>query len=93
MQTGFDEAFRRVKELVAVFRASEKFYLSPQYQEQEARHDFIDNFRLALGWEVNHETQKNPFGQEVKVERKEHGFSQRRADYAFCLAPNSRKMM
>ena len=90
MPTGFDQAFRRVKELVADFRANEKFYLSPAYQEQEARHDFIDKFWLALGWDVNHETQKNPFEQEVKVERKEHGFSQRRADYAFYLAPNFR---
>ena len=55
MPSGFDEAFRRVKELVADFRANEKFYLSPAYQEQEARHDFIDKFWLALGWDVNHE--------------------------------------
>jgi type I site-specific restriction endonuclease len=82
---------------VADFRANEKFYLSPAYsdksragQEQEAHRDFIDKFWLALGWDVNHETQKNPFEQEVKVERKEHGFSQRRADYAFYLAPNFR---
>ncbi len=88
MPTGFDQAFRRVKELVADFKANEKFYLSPAYQEQEARHDVIDKFWLALGWDVNHETQKNPFEQEVKVERREHGFSQRRADYAFYLAPN-----
>ncbi len=52
---------------------NQKFYLSPAYQEQEARRDFIDKFWLALGWDVNHETQKNPFEQEVKVERKEHG--------------------
>jgi predicted type IV restriction endonuclease len=90
MPTRFDEAFSRVKELVADFRANEKFYLSPAYQEQEARRDFIDKFWLALGWDVNHETQKNPFEQEVKVERKEHGFSQRRADYAFYLTPNFR---
>ena len=101
MPTGFDEAFRRVKALVADFRANEKFYRSPAYQEQEARRDFIDKFWLALGWDVNHETQKNPFEQEVKVER---GLSlprrgegrgevsklQRRADYAFYLAPNFR---
>jgi len=99
MPAGFDAAchvaqlyvaFARVKALVADFRANEKFYLSPAYQEQEARRDFIDKFWLALGWDVNHETQKNPFEQEVKVERKEHGFSQRRADYAFYLAPNFR---
>jgi hypothetical protein len=98
MPAGFDTAFARVKALVADFRANEKFYLSPAYsdksragQEQEARRDFIDKFWLALGWDVNHETQKNPFEQEVKVERKEHGFSQRRADYAFYLAPNFQK--
>jgi adenine-specific DNA-methyltransferase len=90
MPTAFDEAFRKVKQFVADFRANEKFYLSPAYQEQEARRDFIDKFWLALGWDVNHETQKNPFDQEVKVERKEHGFSQRQADYAFYLAPNFR---
>ena len=55
MPTAFDQAFRRVKELVADFRANEKFYLSPAYQEQEARRDFIDKFWLALGWDVNHE--------------------------------------
>ena len=103
MPTAFDQAFRRVKELVADFGANEKFYLSQEYQEQEARRDFIDKFWLALGWDVNHETQKNPFEQEVKVER---GLSlsasdgerdgvrcrscQRRADYAFYLSPNFR---
>src|ERR1700722_16050728 len=92
MASGFDSAFAIVKSLVADFLANEKFYLSPAYQEQEARRDFIDKFWLALGWDVNHETQKNPFEQEVKVERKEHGFSQRRADYAFYLAPNFRDM-
>ena len=60
MPAGFDEAFRQVKELVATFRANEKFYLSQDYQGQEARHDFIDKFWLALGWDVNHRTHKNP---------------------------------
>jgi adenine-specific DNA-methyltransferase len=90
MPTPFDEAFARVKQLVADFRANESFYLSAAYQEQEARRDFIDKFWMALGWDVNHDTQKNPFEQEVKVERKEHGVSQRRADYAFYLRPNFR---
>ena len=76
--------------MAADFKANEKFYLSPQYQEAEARRDFIDKFLIALGWDVNHDAQKNPYEQEVKVERKEHGVSQRRADYAFYLAPNFR---
>ena len=91
MPTAFDQAFRRVKELVADFRANEKFYLSPAYQEQEARHDFIDKFWLALGWDVNHDEQKNPYAQEVKVERSgNEDFARKRADYAFYLAPNFR---
>ena len=40
MPTAFDQAFQKVKQLVADFRANEKFYLSPAYQEQEARRDF-----------------------------------------------------
>ncbi len=65
MSMGFDEAFKRVKQLATDFRANEKFYLSPACQEQEARRDFIDKFRPALGWSMNHETRKNPFEQEV----------------------------
>jgi hypothetical protein len=90
MPATFEDAFERVKELAATFKANEEFYLSQQYQEAEARRDFIDKFLLALGWDVNHDTQKNPYEQEVKVERKEHGVSQRRADYAFYVAPNFR---
>jgi hypothetical protein len=103
MPAGLDTAFARVKELVADFRANEKFYRSPACQEQEARRDIIDKFWLALGWDVNHETQKNPFEQKVKVERglslsasnggrdgERYRSSQRRADYAFYLAPNFR---
>lgn len=60
MSTAFDTAFVRVKELVADFRANEKYYLSPQYQEAEARQLFIDKFRHALGWDVNHETVMKP---------------------------------
>ena len=88
MPANFDDAFARVIQLAAEFKANEKFYLSQQYQEAEARRDFIDKFLLALGWDVNHDTQKNPYEQEVKVERREQGVSQRRADYAFYLAPN-----
>jgi hypothetical protein len=74
MPAGFDAAFAKVKQLVADFRANEKFYLSPAYQEMSFAHwmgeggrrpnegsgnrDFIDKFWLALGWDVNHETQK-----------------------------------
>ena len=90
MPSNFDEAFAVVQSLARDFDAQKDFYLSPKYQEAEARRDFIDKFLIALGWDVNHDSQKNPYEQEVKVERKEHGVSQRRADYAFYLAPNFR---
>ena len=89
MTTAFDAAFARVRELVADFRANEHYYLSPDYQEQETRRDFIDKFWIALGWDVNHDIQKNPYAQEVKVERSvNEGSSRKKADYSFSLAPN-----
>ena len=87
----FEEALATVKALAADFDANKAHYLSPAYQESEVRHDFLDKFFLALGWDVNHAWQKNPFQQEVKVERGVAvGASQRRADYAFYVAPNFR---
>ena len=46
---------------------------------------------IALGWDVNHDEQPNPYEQEVKVERLVRtGSGQRHADYAFHVAPNFR---
>jgi adenine-specific DNA-methyltransferase len=89
MPSAFETAFAQVQELVATFRDNESFYQSAEFSEAQARKDFIDKFFMALGWDVNHETQKNPYEQEVKVERNESG-SQRRADYAVFLLPNFR---
>jgi type I restriction-modification system DNA methylase subunit len=91
MASQFDEAFAVVQSLAKDFEANKAAYLSAAYQESEVRKDFIDKFLIALGWDVNHDQQKNPFEQEVKVERgvNVHG-SQRRADYAFYIAPNFR---
>lgn len=87
----FDTAFERVKELVATFQKNESYYLSSLYSEYDARRDFIDKFWIAQGWDVYHEKQKDPYRQEVKVERNVNFPSERRkrADYAF-LAPNFR---
>jgi type I restriction-modification system DNA methylase subunit len=87
----FEAASERVQKLAQEFDENKKFYLSTEYQESEVRKDFIDKFLIALGWDVNHETQKNPFKQEVKVERGVAiGQSQRRADYAFYIDPDFR---
>jgi type I restriction-modification system DNA methylase subunit len=85
------KAFETIKQLVADFKAQEAAYLSPSYQESRVRQDFIDKFFTALGWDVTHERQKNPYEQEVHIENKvSMAGSQRRADYAFFLAPNFR---
>ena len=83
-----DTALDRVTALVDTFRRNEHRYKSANYSEAEARKDFIDKFWISLGWDVNHDRQTNPYEQEVKVERGvTMGGSQRRADYAFYLAP------
>jgi type I restriction-modification system DNA methylase subunit len=85
----FDAAFQKVGELVQTFQSNESHYVSAEYEEAPARKDFIDKFFIALGWDVNHDRQKNPYEQEVKVEPSvSGGGSRRRADYAFFLAPN-----
>jgi len=89
--TNFDRAFEQAKNLVEDFQSNESKYLSSDYQEAEVRRDFIDKFLFALGWDVYHNEQKNPYEQEVKVEKSVHvGRQQKRADYAFHLQPNYR---
>jgi len=89
----FQESHAQVCALIADFREREAFYLSAEYQEAEARQDFIDKFWIALGWDVRHDRQKNPYEQEVKVERGVSvvtGLAQKKADYAFFLGPDYR---
>ncbi|MCS7211902.1 MAG: N-6 DNA methylase [Chloroherpetonaceae bacterium] len=91
MSASFQDAFEQVRQLVQVFKANEDAYLDPAYSEAQARQDFIDAFFIALGWDVRHERQKNPYEQEVKIEnRVATQGAQRRADYAFFIAPNFR---
>jgi adenine-specific DNA-methyltransferase len=90
--SAFEDACERIGKLAATFQANEARYLSSDYQEAETRKDFIDKFFIALGWDVNHDEQTNPYEQEVKVERSISAAGQRRADYAFHLAPNYRNV-
>lgn len=92
----FDKAYNQVIQLVEDFKASESHFLSATYSEAEVRKDFIDKFFTILGWDVDHHFQKNPFQQEVKVEkaqRQEGHQSQKRADYAFSLAPDFKRTL
>jgi adenine-specific DNA-methyltransferase len=85
--TEFEKAFKAVKTLVERFKENEAHYLSSHYQEVEVRKEFIDKFFIALGWDINHDIQTNPFEQEVKVERQ---VEKKRADYSFSISPNFR---
>jgi hypothetical protein len=90
----FDEAFSQVRELVEDFRRNESYFLSTKYTEPRIREDFINKFWMALGWDVRHDEQKNPYEQEVIVERPvEVEGRGKRADYAFLVAPNFRDQL
>ncbi len=88
--SAFDQSHARVCELIDRFeRHAKDRYLQPNYQEAEARKDFIDPLLKALGWDVDHEREHNPYEQEVKVERAVSvSRARKRADYAFYLTPN-----
>lgn len=88
----FNEAHAAVIDLVNRFEANKSYYLGPAYNEQHARQDFLNKFFIALGWDVYHETQTNPYEQEVKIEKAvQTGPAKRRADYSFSLAPHFAK--
>lgn len=86
-----ESAYNTIEKLVEDFKSNERHYLAQDYSESQARLDFIDKLFIALGWDVSHTEQKNPYEQEVKVERiVRDKDAQKRADYAFFLKPNYR---
>ena len=72
-QPDFDKAWIAVQALSQKFLANQAHYLSQNYQEAEVRKDFIDKLFSALGWDVDHDVQHDPYRQEVKIERPEKG--------------------
>jgi predicted type IV restriction endonuclease len=87
----FQSALELISNLVKDFKENEKHYLDLSYSEADVRNDFINKFFISLGWDVRHEVQKNPYEQEVRVEKPVTvAKAQKRADYTFYLAPNFR---
>lgn len=87
----FESAYSKVKELVLAFQENEEHYLSASYQESEVRQEYIDDFFIALGWDVGSKKSRDPWMREVRIEKsqkQEDAFSKKRADYAFYKAPN-----
>jgi adenine-specific DNA-methyltransferase len=82
----FEKAWVLAKRLSEDFLSNKAHYLSSDYQESEVRKDFIDKMFVALGWDVDHNIQLDPYRQEVKIEKSSLR-SRGKADYAFSLAP------
>jgi type I restriction-modification system DNA methylase subunit len=94
LQTTLETAFKTVKKLVEDFQSNKDYYLASSYKEDSAQHAFIDKFFIALGWDVNHETDKNPYEQEARTQTNVNVQGRKkRADYAFYLAPNFRDVV
>src|SRR5260221_11982278 len=70
-QQEFEKAWTAVQSLSEKFLENQAHYLSPNYQEAQVRQDFIDKLFSALGWDVGHNVQHDPYRQEVKIERPE----------------------
>ncbi len=86
-----DEAFGLVDGLLAHFDQYQATFLDSSYLESKVRQDFIDKFWMALGWDVWHLEQTNPYTQEVRIEESQPTESGRkRPDYCFYAAPEFR---
>lgn len=82
-------ALRQISLLVRRFQANSAYYHSASYHEADVRSEFIDQFLIALGWDVHHQLQTLPGEQEVRPYRSSQDpLTQRRADYALSLTPH-----
>lgn len=87
----FEKAWLAAQALTKKFAQGLSHYLSNEYQEAEVRQDFIDKLFKALGWDVGHDIQHDPYRREVRIEKPEKK-SRGRADYAFSIAPHYRRV-
>jgi adenine-specific DNA-methyltransferase len=91
MITKFEESYNLIVEKVKEFDKNIAYFKNAKYLEAEVRKDFIDPLFTALGWDVDHIHQKNPYKQEVKIEKsqiQEGQINKKFADYAFYLTPD-----
>ena len=87
----FERSWFAVQSLAKKFLSDLKHYTSKDYQEAQVRQDFVDKFFVALGWDVYHESQHDPYRQEVKIEKPEKK-AKGRADYSFSIAPHFKRV-
>lgn len=86
-----ESAWQVAKDLATKFAKSEPHYTSGAYQEAHLRTDFLNKLFIALGWDVLHDHEHDPYRQEVKIERSDQR-ALGRADYAFSLAPSYQRV-
>ena len=85
-------AWQAARSLTDQFSQNLSLYLSSDFQEVEVRKYFLDKFfKSALGWDVDHEHQADPYRREVRIEKPERK-ARGRADYAFSIAPHYRRV-
>ncbi|MBI4361878.1 MAG: N-6 DNA methylase [Euryarchaeota archaeon] len=77
-----EQAKERVRALVEKFEKGKGHYQSPNYNEAQARQEFISPLFEALGWDIRNARGLPPQDQEVLVE---WGETQGRPDYAFRI--------
>lgn len=87
----FELSWHHVNALADKFLSNHEHYLSSEYQEAQVRQDFVDKLFVALGWDVNHNEQHDPYHQEVRIEKPEKK-AKGRADYAFSIAPQYKRV-
>ncbi|MEI6044761.1 MAG: type IV restriction endonuclease, partial [Chloroflexota bacterium] len=55
----------QILELIDSFRQNYRAYKLPNYNETQTRHEFIDPFFEALGWDINNQKKAAPAYREV----------------------------
>jgi hypothetical protein len=91
MTSPLETAFEAIKKLSDKFSEHSAAFTSPEFSEASVRQEFLDDFLMALGWDVAGRKHPNPFEREVRVERSVAvGLGKKRADYALYVKPNFR---
>jgi len=76
-----------IRELVEQFETNLRAYKSPTYKEEQLKHDFLNKFFKALGWDVYNEKNAAPQHRDVIFEDSiKIGGGTKAPDYCFTLA-------
>jgi type I restriction-modification system DNA methylase subunit len=86
-----DQAFRKIADLVLRFEEQLPSYKKAEYNETLTRHDFIDPFFMALGWDVNNEQgYAEPYREVIHEDKIKISGSTKAPDYCFRLPGGKR---